>query len=81
MQTPKGALLPLLWHDPTDDESQHGEGISRPHAEARTKPFRVRVKKPNALPMIWTMRAESKRHAIKYALARWPGATAEVIEP
>jgi hypothetical protein len=28
--------------------------------------------------MTWITRAETKRHAIRYAEARWPGATVEV---
>ena len=28
--------------------------------------------------MTWITRAESKRHAVRYAEARWPGAEVEV---
>lgn len=59
-------------------EGRYGDGISRPALKARTKLFRVIVRKSGAQPMIWTTRAETKRHAIRYAQARWPGAAVEV---
>lgn len=34
--------------------------------------------KPGSQPLTWITRAESKRHAIGYAQARWPGAAVEV---
>lgn len=72
-----GAMLPFAWRDekPT---SQHGDGISRPRPKARTKEFRLLVYPQGARPMTWITRAESKRHAIRYAQARWPGADVEV---
>lgn len=30
--------------------------------------------------MTWITKAESKRHALRYAAARWPGAEVEVAE-
>jgi len=72
-----GAMLPWQWSEelPT---SQHGEGVSRPQSGNQTREFRVLVFKPNAQPLTWITRAESKRHAIRYAQARWPGAAVEV---
>lgn len=72
-----GAMLPWQWREdlPT---SKHGDGISRPRAKARTREFRLIVYPHGARPMTWITRAESKRHAIRYAEARWPGATVEV---
>jgi len=72
-----GAMLPWQWSEelPT---SQHGEGVSRPHSGNQTREYRVMVSKPGARPMIWITYAESKRHAIRYAQARWPGAEVEV---
>jgi hypothetical protein len=72
-----GAMLPWQWREdlPT---SKHGDGISRPRTKTRTREYRLIVYPQSASPMTWITRAESKRHAIKYAQARWPGATVEV---
>lgn len=72
-----GAMLPWQWKEegPT---SQHGEGISRPRPKARTKEFKLLIYPQGARPMTWITRAESKKHAIRYAQARWPGAAVEV---
>ena len=72
------ALVPWHWGDdlPT---SRHGEGISRPRPGITTREFRVLVFKPGSEPLTWITRAESKRHAIGYAQARWPGAAVEVV--
>ena len=71
------ALVPWHWGEdlPT---SRHGEGISRPRPGITTREFRVLVFKPGSQPLTWITRAESKRHAIGYAQARWPGAAVEV---
>lgn len=72
-----GAMLPWQWREePTT--SKHGDGISRPRPKTRTKEFRLIVYPQGAQPMTWITRAESKRHAIRYAEARWPGAAVEV---
>ena len=72
------ALVPWHWGDdlPT---SRHGEGISRPRPGITTREFRLLVFKPGSQPLTWITRAESKRHAIGYAQARWPGAAVEVV--
>lgn len=72
-----GAMLPWAWRDEPDG-SKHGEGISRPAHGARTREFRVLVRKPGAEPMAWITQAETKRHALRYAQNRWPSATVEV---
>ncbi len=72
-----GAMLPWQWRE-EEPTSKHGDGISRPRPKARTKEFRLIVYPQGAQPMTWITRAESKRHAIRYAQARWPGATVEV---
>jgi hypothetical protein len=71
------ALVPWQWSDelPT---SRHGEGVSRPQSGIKTREYRVLVFKPGSQPMTWITRAESPRHAIRYAQARWPGAEVEV---
>jgi len=71
------AMLPWQWAD-GPQTSQHGEGISRPRPKARTKEFKLLIYPQGCRPMTWITRAESKKHAIKYAQARWPGATVEV---
>jgi hypothetical protein len=70
-------MLPWQWAD-GPQTSQHGDGISRPQPKARTREFRLIVYPQGAQPMTWITRAETKRHAIRYAEARWPGATVEV---
>jgi len=72
------ALVPWQWDDelPT---SRHGEGVSRPRPGITTREFRLLIFKPNAQPLTWITRAESKRHAIGYAQARWPGAAVKVV--
>lgn len=72
-----GAMLPWQWRE-DEPTSKHGDGISRPKPKARTKEFKLLIYPQGAQPMTWITRAESKRHAIKYAQARWPGAEVEV---
>lgn len=62
----------------TESRSRHGEGISRPMAKAHTMPVRLRVTAQGQTPMLVTLHAETKRHAIRYAEARWPGAAVDV---
>ena len=70
-------MLPWQWRE-DEPTSKHGDGISRPKPKARTKEFKLLIYPQGAQPMTWITRAESKRHAIKYAQARWPGAEVEV---
>ena len=69
----------LLWNEEIEVKSQHGEGISRPPAGAKTKEFRLTVKQVGASPMYVQMRAETKTLALKYAKARWPVSQIEVV--
>jgi hypothetical protein len=66
----------LQWMEEAQ-ESRHGEGISRPVFQARTRLYTLRVRQPQQRPMVMTMRAESKAAAIRYAQARWPNAAVE----
>jgi len=77
MTEPTGAMLPWQWAEDAPT-SQHGDGISRPRPGSRTREYRVMVYPRNARPVTWITQAESKRHAIRYAAARWPSATVEV---
>jgi hypothetical protein len=70
-----GGMLPFQWEEPI--VGRFGEGISRPSPKARVREYRVIVYPMGANPMTWITRAESKRHAIRYAQARWPGSTVE----
>lgn len=72
-----GALF--QWRNEDDDGACYGEGVSRPRHNARVKDFTVLVRPRGAQPLKWYTRAESKRHAIRYAQNRWPGATVEVV--
>lgn len=69
-------FTPLLWQE--EEKGRFGDGISRPRPKARTREYRVIVYPMGARPMTWITRAETKRHAIRYAQARWPGAEVEV---
>jgi hypothetical protein len=71
-------IVPFQWVEETTT-SRHGDGISRPRPKTRTREYRLLVYKPGAMPMTWITRAETKRAAIKYAEARWPGAVVEVV--
>lgn len=70
--------IAFQWRNDEDDQSRHGEGISRPVHGSRTREFRVIVYKSGGQPMTWITKAESSRHAIRYAEARWPGAEVEM---
>lgn len=69
--------VPLQWAN-TEPTGLYGEGLSRPKTGARTREYRLRVKQPMTKALIWYTRAESKRHAIRYAENRWLGAAVEV---
>lgn len=76
-EIPKGSFLPLRW-DERPIGARHGEGISRPKDGAKTREYRLMITLPTTQPMLWITKAESKRHAIKYAKARWPECEVEV---
>jgi hypothetical protein len=67
----------FLWRE--EDQSRHGEGISRPVTKAKTKLYTLIVYKSGSMPMTMTMRAENKTAAITYAQNRWPNATVEAM--
>jgi len=69
--------VPFQWQE-HDYSTSHGEGISRPVRGNRTKQYCVMVFPQGAPPFKWYTKAESKKHAVQYAQARWPGANAEV---
>ena len=79
MSEPIGVMLPFQWVEELP-ESRHGEGVSRPQHGSRTREYRLLVFKPGSQPMTWITQAESTRHAIRYAQARWPGAEVEVAQ-
>lgn len=70
----KGALL--QWRTDETEIGNYGEGVSRPRHNARVKDFTVLITMPQARPIKWYTRAESKRAAAKYARNRWPQASA-----
>lgn len=67
--------VPFQWQE--ENTGRFGDGISRPAPKTRTRQYRVLVYPMGAQPMTWITRAESRRHAIKYAQARWPGAAVD----
>lgn len=72
-----GSLLPFAWSD-EPSAARYGEGVSRPKFGERTREYRLRITSPNFPPMLWITKAETKKHAIKYAQARWPECKVEV---
>jgi hypothetical protein len=70
----QGALL--QWRTDETELGNYGEGVSRPRQNARVKDFTVLITLPQAKPIKWYTRAESKRAATKYARNRWPLAVA-----
>ena len=69
----------MHWVDDEIGKTQHGEGISRAPAGAKTKMFLLIIRQPNNAPMKFSIKAESKTKAKKYAVARWPLAEVEVV--
>jgi hypothetical protein len=70
----------MHWIEEDADQAQHGEGISRAPAGAKTKMFLLTVKQPGAKPMKFSIPAESPVRAKQYAIARWPMAQVEVVK-
>jgi hypothetical protein len=73
-----GGMQPHFWDE--DTGSRYGPGISRPLDKERTRQFTLKVTIQTLRPMKWTTQAATADKAKQYALARWPGATVEVIE-
>lgn len=67
----------LSWAE--EERGSYGDGISRPKPAAKVREFRLIVYPQGSRPMTWITRAESKRHAIRYAQNRWPGCAVEVV--
>lgn len=65
----------LLWQD--EHKGSFGPGISRPKEGEATSKFTVVVRQQHARPMKVVLHAPSKRKAVQYAQARWPGAAVE----
>jgi hypothetical protein len=55
-----------------------GPGISRALATDLTRPYVVKVKMANALPMAVTLYARNRSEAVKFASNRWPNSTCVV---
>ncbi len=69
----------MHWIEEDADKSQHGEGISRAPANAKTKLFDLIVKQPGSRPMKLSIPAETAVKAKQYAEARWPLAQIELV--
>jgi hypothetical protein len=67
----------MSWQE--DAPSRTGPGISRPVPGAATAMYSLRVKQLYGQPMKVTIRAESPKHAQRYAEARWPESKVEFI--
>ena len=70
----QGALF--QWRTDDAELGNYGEGVSRPRHNARVNDYTVLITLPQAKPVKWYTRAESKRAAAKYAKNRWPQAVA-----
>ena len=70
----------MHWVEEDAGKTQHGEGISRAPAKAKTKLFNLIVKQPSARPMKFSIPAESATKAKQYAAARWPLAGIEAVK-
>ncbi len=70
----------MHWVEEDAGKTQHGEGISRAPAGAKTKMFLLTVKQQGATPMKFSIPAESASKAKQYATARWPMAQVEVVK-
>ena len=70
------SIVAFQWRE--EAKGSYGDGISRPKPAARTREYRLIIYPQGSRPMTWITRAESKRHAIRYAQNRWPNAAVEV---
>lgn len=57
-----------------------GEGLSRPEKGAKTRTYRLLVRQQTLGPMKVGLKAESPKHALRYANARWPDAAIELLK-
>ena len=71
-------MQPFAWDENT--QARIGPGISRPLEGEKTKSFTLKVIIQAAMPMKWKVKAATAAKAKQYALARWPGATVEVLK-
>ena len=71
-------MQPFAWDENT--QARSGPGISRPLEGERTRSFTLKVTLQASMPMKWKTKAPTATKAKQYALARWPGATVEVIK-
>lgn len=71
----KNEIKAWTWRE--EEYTAHGEGLTRARAKARTREYHLIIYMLHGQPMQWIVRAESLRHAIRYAKARWPGTTVE----
>jgi hypothetical protein len=67
----------MSWQD--DATVRTGPGISRPVPGAATAMYTLHVKPLHGQPMKVTLRAESPKHAQRYAQARWPESRVEFV--
>ena len=70
----------MHWVEEDAGKTQHGEGVSRAPAKAKTKLFDLIVRQAGARPMKFSIPAESATKAKRYASARWPLAQVEAVK-
>lgn len=66
--------------DDNHPKAQYGDGISHALKGTKTKQYKLLVRGSQMSEMKVVLRAETKRQAIKYGKARWPGAAVEVVK-
>jgi len=68
----------MSWRE-DGEPTRSGPGISRPAVGAATAMYTLRVKPLHGASVKVTLRAESPKHAKRYAEARWPEAHVEFV--
>jgi hypothetical protein len=69
-------MISLTWDD--SEPTSKGPGVDRPAEGAATSLYHMRVYLARLAPMKVALRAESRKHAKRYAETRWPGARVEL---
>lgn len=70
-------VIGFVWQE-EDPHGKFGDGISRPKPGTKVRDYQVIIYQSGERPMRWSCKAESKRHAIRYAQNRWPNAVVEL---
>ena len=72
-------MTTFQWND-NHAQSQYGDGISHPRKGSKTKLYKLLVRNSQMAAMKVELKAETKKDAVRYGKARWPGAAIEVVK-